>query len=145
VKFTTNTGAAKTVVDNGAGDADARVGYYKVTMGELMLLRKPGIAVSLYYNGALTVGQTIKVTGPNGYAKTMIDGTATDVKSNGTQGPADGKFEFQVPSTGTYTVCTMSAPQMYWDAGCSPVYVIYHYVQFPITMAYQQKSFIPKS
>jgi hypothetical protein len=181
VKFTTSTGAQLTVVDNAAGDGDARVGFYKVTMGqavsytatvvampsdfspdqttktvsafvtptlvsmgELMLLRKPGIAVALYYNGALTIGQTIKVTGPNGYSKTMTDGTATDIKSNGTQGPADGKFDFQVPSTGTYTVCTMTTPQSLWDAGCSPVYVINYFIQYPITMTYTQKWFIPK-
>jgi len=181
VKFTTNTGGELTVVDNAAGDGDARVGFYKVTMGqavsytatvvampddfspdqitktvsafvtptlvsmgELMLLRKPGIAVALYYNNALTIGQTIKVTGPNGYAKTMTDGTATDIDSWGNQGAADGKFSFQVPSTGTYTVCTMSSPQQYWDAGCKPVYVIQHFIQYSATLTYEQKWFIPK-
>lgn len=181
VKFTTNTGASNTVVDNGAGDGDNRAGFYKVTMpkaisytatvvampddfspdstsktvsafvtptlvsmGDLMLLMKPGIYVSLWYKGALAPGQKIRVTGPNGYDVTMIDGTPSELTDLGKPPVADGKFSFSVPSTGTYKVCALSSPELYWGADCMPAYPMWYFIQVSTTLTYEQKWFVPK-
>jgi hypothetical protein len=116
-----------------------------VSMGDLVLLRKPGIAVWLYYKGALVAGQTIRITGPNGYATTIADGGVNDTSSLGAQAPSDGKFEFiRLPTTGTYTVCTLTTPQWMWDTGCRAVDVKYYGVEFPIAMTYELKLVVPK-
>jgi hypothetical protein len=115
-----------------------------VSMGAIYLNRKPGLFVQLFYNNALVAGQTIKVTGPNGWTTTITDGGASDKTYDGTQNGADGKISLEVPITGTYTVCTMTSPQLYWDAGCNQVYATQYFVQYGVTMTYKQVWFVPK-
>jgi len=182
VEFSTSTGAKQTVVDNSAADADARVGYYRVSMpatgvwykakvvgmdddfsfdgaektvsafvsptlvsmGHITLMRKPGIYVFLHYNGGFALGQTIKITGPNGFSRTITDGSAADKSFDGTQNPNDGKFQIQVPVTGTYYVCTLTSPQAYWDADCVNVWALQYFIAYSADLKYEQKWVIPK-
>lgn len=181
VQFTSSTGASMTVVDNSAQDADARPGFYKVSMGQanwykatvtaatshfsldaatktvsafvtptlvsmggLTLMRKPGLFVQLYYNNALIAGQTIKVTGPNGFSVQITDGGANDRNYDGSQNGSDGKFSLEVPVTGSYTVCTMTSPQAYWDAGCQGVWAGMYFMEYGVSMTYKQVWFVPK-
>lgn len=115
-----------------------------VSMGAIYLNRKPGLFVQLFYNYALVTGQTIKVTGPSGFTATITDGGASDRNYDGTQNGADGKISLELPITGTYTVCTMTTPQTYWDAGCSQVFATMYFIQYGLNMTYKQVWSIPK-
>jgi len=182
VKFTSNTGESRTVTDNGAGDGDARVGYYKVTMdkaawymatvvampsdfssdkitktasafvtptlvsmGTLEMVKKPWIDIWLFYNDVLAPGQTIRITGPNGFSKTFVDGGANDLHSAGAQAPSDGKFEFMwLPTIGVYTVCTLTTPKLYWDTGCLTIDVSGYGSGYPRRMDYKPLLVLPQ-
>jgi hypothetical protein len=129
-------GATKTV--------SAFVNPNLVQMGALWLNRMPGIYVQLFYDNALAKSQTIKVTGPNGFARTMVDGGMNDTNFDGTQNGNDGTFSLEVPETGTYQVCAMTTPQSLWDAGCSPVYALQYFIQYGVKLTYAQQWVIPK-
>ena len=139
-EFSTNTGFAKTVVDNGAGDADARPGYYSVQMPQagswtatakvlpddiafyessktvsymnsptlvdmqgLMLYIKPGLVITMRYQGAVITGQTLKISAGADFSKTITDGGPSDKDFSGNQSPADGKVYVAGTSSNCFT------------------------------------------
>jgi hypothetical protein len=173
-EFKTNAGVAKTVVDNGAGDADARPGYYSVQMpkavsytakatalpeeisfddasktvsywnsptlvdmGTLDLHIKPGLIITMRYQGAVITGQTIKVTGLNNFSKTVTDGGPSDKDFFGNQSPADGKVYIRVPSLSNYQMCAMTSPSWQWG-GCQTAWALQWFVAYPVTYDYQK-------
>jgi hypothetical protein len=173
MKFESSLGVSTTVADNGAGDSDARPGYFSVTMtkanwykvtpvavpaphslygatktvsafntptwvqmGFLMLNITPGIHVETWWKGAITTGQSIQITGPHGFSKSITDGGLNDEDHVGNAGPLDGKFNSRLPDVGTYTVCATSTPHQWYKADCKQVYVQQYYVQYSTTLNY---------
>jgi hypothetical protein len=180
MEFKTNAGFTKTVVDNAAGDADVRVGYYSVQMpnalsytatakvlpadisfagasktvsyfnsptlvdmGTLYLNIKPGFFITMYYQGAIVTGQTLKISKGPDFAVTITDGGPSDKDQFGNQSPADGKIHVRVPVTGNYQICAMSTPAWGWG-GCTEGWALQYFMAYAVNFTYQQQWVIPK-
>jgi hypothetical protein len=90
-------------------------------------------------SGQLVPGQTVKVTGPNGFVKSFTDGSASDGWFGGWY-PNDGYLNFEVPWTGNYTVCPTTTPLAGWAAPCKFLSVPSYDASFFTTLTYQQVS-----
>jgi hypothetical protein len=110
-----------------------------VAMGSIILKRKPALVVKLMKQGAFVWGQTIQVTGPNGFSATVTDGSPADKDALWNPGPSDGVIRLRVPVTGTYTVCATTSPQADWSAGCEQVFAQLYFFAYPVTLTYAQK------
>lgn len=110
-----------------------------VSMGSILLHRKPIVDLALFMSGQLVPGQTVKVTGPNGFVKSFTDGSATDGWFGGWY-PNDGYLNFEVPWTGSYTVCPTTTPLAGWAAPCKFLSVPSYDASFFTTLTYQQVS-----
>jgi hypothetical protein len=110
-----------------------------VSMGSILLHRKPIVDLALFMSGQLVPGQTVKVTGPNGFVKSFTDGSATDGWLGGWY-PNDGYLNFEVPWTGSYTVCPTTTPLAGWAAPCKMLSVPSYVASFFTSLTYQQVS-----
>lgn len=114
-------------------------------IGDLMINIEPGLHVELWYKGALALGQSIKVTGPNGFTKAITDGGANDEDHWGNAGPNDGKFNTRLPVTGTYTVCVTSSPHPWYTADCQQVWANQYFIQYSASLSYWKFVALPES
>lgn len=110
-----------------------------VSMGSVLLHRKPIVDLALFMSGDLVPGQTVKVTGPNGFVKSFTDGSATDGWFGGWY-PNDGYLNFEVPWTGSYTVCPTTTPLGGWAAPCRMLSVPSYDTSVFTSLTYQQVS-----
>jgi hypothetical protein len=110
-----------------------------VAMGSIILKRKPALVVELKKQGAFVWGQTILVTGPNGFSTSVTDGSPADKDALWNAGPSDGVIRLRVPVTGVYTVCATTSPLAGWSTGCEQVNALLYYVAFPVTLTYEQR------
>jgi hypothetical protein len=107
-----------------------------VSMGSILLHRKPVIDMALFMSGKLVPGQTVKVTGANGFSQTFTDGSASDGWLGGFY-PNDGYLNFEVPFTGTYLFCAVTTPQIGWGAACKTLVVPAYDTNAVLSLTYQ--------
>ena len=107
-----------------------------VSMGTIYVHRKPVVDVVLYLANTLALGQTVKVTGPNGFSQTYTDGTGTDGWFGGYYAK-DGYINFELPVIGTYTFCAVTSPQLGWTAPCKTAVVSAYDASSVVMLTYQ--------
>jgi hypothetical protein len=113
-----------------------------VDMGTMYLKIKPGLFITMYYQGAIVTGQTLKITGFD-FAATITDGGPSDKDQFGNQNPADGKIFVRLPYTGNFQVCAVTAPAWGWG-GCTEAWATQYFMAYGLDFNYQQQWVIPK-